>query len=387
MATPMNRQRWAAGLAGLLLVAALAGGAWWRFGRAVPVTVAMVAEGAVVVRVVGPGSVQARVPITLASRLTATVTAVNADVGDRVTAGSVLATLDDRDLRARRDTVAGQRVTQARNIEAAQAALRKAQADLVLARSRARRDAELQAQGFVSAAGLDGSRAALDAAVAGEQSTAATLAARQAEWAASAHDLAAAEVSASHALLRAPVDALVVQRLVEPGSTVVPGTPLLKLVDPASVWVAMRVDEAQLAALQPGQPAQIRLRSGSEHAGRVARIARQSDLATREIEVHVAFDTVPGRFAIDQEAEVTVTAGEDRGLRVPVTALLRDRDGRPGVLVLEAGRARFAVVTPGASDGDQLLIVDGLAAGAQVVARPAGVRDGMRVHAVADRTE
>jgi HlyD family secretion protein len=387
MATPMNRQRWAAGLAGLLLVAALAGGAWWRFGRAVPVTVAMVAEGAVVVRVVGPGSVQARVPITLASRLTATVTAVNADVGERVTAGSVLATLDDRDLRARRDTVAGQRVTQARNIEAAQAALRKAQADLVLARSRARRDAELQAQGFVSAAGLDGSRAALDAAVAGEQSTAATLAARQAEWAASAHDLAAAEVSASHALLRAPVDALVVQRLVEPGSTVVPGTPLLKLVDPASVWVAMRVDEAQLAALQPGQPAQIRLRSGSEHAGRVARIARQSDLATREIEVHVAFDTVPGRFAIDQEAEVTVTAGEDRGLRVPVTALLRDRDGRPGVLVLEAGRARFAVVTPGASDGDQLLIVDGLAAGAQVVARPAGVRDGMRVHAVADRTE
>lgn len=387
MATPMNRQRWAAGLAGVLLVAALAGGAWWRFGRAVPVTVAMVAEGAVVVRVVGPGSVQARVPITLASRLTATVTAVNADVGERVTAGSVLATLDDRDLRARRDTVAGQRVTQARNIEAAQAALRKAQADLVLARSRARRDAELQAQGFVSAAGLDGSRAALDAAVAGEQSTAATLAARQAEWAASAHDLAAAEVSASHALLRAPVDALVVQRLVEPGSTVVPGTPLLKLVDPASVWVAMRVDEAQLAALQPGQPAQIRLRSGSEHAGRVARIARQSDLATREIEVHVAFDTVPGRFAIDQEAEVTVTAGEDRGLRVPVTALLRDRDGRPGVLVLEAGRARFAVVTPGASDGDQLLIVDGLAAGAQVVARPAGVRDGMRVHAVADRTE
>jgi HlyD family secretion protein len=378
----MSRQRWIAALAGLVVVATLAGVAWWRFGRAVPVDVVTVTEDAVAVRIVGPGTVQARVPITLASRITATVTAVNADVGDRVAAGSVLATLDDRDLRARRDTVAGQRTTQARNTEAAQAALRKAEADLVLARSRARRDAELQAQGFVSSAGLDSTRAALDAAIAGEQSAAATLAARQAEWAASAHELAAAEVAASHALLRAPLDALVVQRLVEPGSTVVPGTPLLKLVDPASVWVAMRVDEAQLAALQPGQAARIRLRSGSEHAGRVVRIARQSDPATREIEVHVAFDAVPPGFAIDQEAEVTVRAGESRGLRVPATALLRDRDGRPGVLVLEGGRARFTAVTPGATDGEQLLIDGGPASGVPVVAVAAGVRDGMRVRPV-----
>lgn len=378
----MTRTRGTALAVALVLLAVLAAAGWWRFGRAVPVQTAVVAEGAVALRIVGPGSVQARVPITLGSRITATVTAVHADVGDRVAAGAVLVTLDDRDLRARRDTVAGQRSTQARNIEAAEAALRKAQAELALARSRAQRDAELQAKGFVSMAGLDSSRAALDAAIAGEQNAVATLAARQAELAASAHDLAAAEVSASFAQLRAPVDALVVQRLVEPGSTVVSGAPLLRLVDPASVWVAMRVDEAQLAALQPGQPARIRLRSGSEHAGRIARIARQSDAATREIEVHVAFDAVPERFAIDQEAEVTVLAGEARGLRVPATALVRSRDGAPGVLVVDGGRVRFVRVTPGATDGEQLLIADGPAAGALLAAPATGLRDGMRVRPV-----
>lgn len=375
----MNRQRWAVALVGLAVVAVAASAAWWRFGRAVPVAVATVSDGAVAVRVAGPGTVQARVPVTLAARITASVTAVNVDVGDTVRAGDLLVTLDDRDLRARRDTVAAQRGTQARNIEAAEAALRKAQADLALARSKAQRDAALQAQGFVSTAGLDSTQAALDAAVAAEQSATATLAARQAELAASAHDLAAAEVAASFAQLRAPADALVVQRLVEPGSTVVPGTPLLRLVDPASVWVAMRVDEAQLAALQPGQPARIRLRTGAEHAGRVARIARQSDPATREIEVHVAFDAVPVHFAIDQQAEVTVMTGERRGLRVPATALLRDRDGRPGVLQVADGRARFVPVKPGTTDGEQLLLADGPAAGTPVVAVAAGVRDGMRV--------
>ncbi|MCB1998805.1 MAG: efflux RND transporter periplasmic adaptor subunit [Burkholderiaceae bacterium] len=377
----MNRQRWAATLVALAVVAAAAGAAWWRFGRAVAVPMAAVTEGAVALRVVGPGSVQARVPLTLAARITASVTAVNADVGDTVRAGDVLVTLDDRDLRARRDTVAAQRATQQRNIDAADAALRKAQADLTLARSRAQRDAALQAQGFVSAAGLDSTKAALDAAAAAEQSAIAALAARKAELAASAHDLAAAEVNTSFAQLRAPANALVVQRLVEPGNTVVPGTPLLRLVDPATIWVAMRVDEAQLALLQPGQAARIRLRSGSEHDGRVARIARQSDAATREIEVHVAFDTMPAGFAIDQEAQVTVLAGEQRGLRVPATALLRDRDGRPGVLTVVDGRTRFAPVHTGATDGQQLLLAQGPAAGTAVVAVAAGVRDGMHVRA------
>ena len=160
----MNRQRWAAALATVAVVAVAAGAGWWRFGRAVAVPVATVAEGTVAVRVAGPGTVQARVPLTLAARLTATVTAVNADIGDTVRAGDLLVALDDRDLRARRDTVAAQRDTQARNIEAAEAALRKARADLTLARSRAQRDAALQAQGFVSTAGLDSTQAALDAA-------------------------------------------------------------------------------------------------------------------------------------------------------------------------------------------------------------------------------
>ena len=110
-----------------------------------------------------------------------------------------------------------------------------------------------------------------------------------------------------------------------------PGTPLFKLVDPRSLWVATRVDEAVVGRVQPGQVASIRLRSGDVLPGKVARISRQSDAATRELEVHVAFDTVPERFAIDQEAEVRIDVGEDRGLRVPLAALTPDEATSPGV--------------------------------------------------------
>lgn len=379
MTLPPRRWIWIA-LAALLATAA-AGAAWWRFGQAQPVRLATVAEGPVALRVVGPGLLQARVPVTVASRVTSTVRTVQADVGDLVQAGQTLATLDDRDLAARRDAVAGQRQALARQVEAAEATRARAQADLALARSRRQRDAELQARGFVSEAGLEGSATALAAAQAGLDGAEATLAARRAELASSAHELAAAEAARAHTVLRAPADAVVIQRLAEPGSTVVPGTPVLKLVDPATVWVAMRVDETMLAALQPGQPAQIRLRSGAVASGRVARIAMQSDAATREIDVHISFDQVPASFAIDQQAEVTVEAGQERGLRLPVSALRRDADGRSGVLAVRDGRARFVPVRTGLSDGEHLLVQQGLANGEQVVAPAAGVRDGARVRA------
>ena len=60
-------------------------------------------------------------------------------------------------------------------------------------------------------------------------------------------------------------------------------------------------------------------------ASRIPLDSYKSVAATRELDVHVAFDNVPPRFAIDQEAEVSIAVGEDRGILVPLTALTRSR--------------------------------------------------------------
>ena len=170
-----------------------------------------------------------------------------------------------------------------------------------------------------------------------------------------------------------------VQRLGEGGDTVVPGAPILKLVDPRTLWVATRVDESAVGRIRPGQPSRIRLRSGEVLTGKVARIAWQSDAATRELDVHVAFDAVPLRFAIDQEAEVSIDVGEDRGIVIPLAALTRDTTGRQGVLVVESGRTRFQPVETAGADGGTLLVSKGLTGGESVVAIAAGVATNVRV--------
>jgi RND family efflux transporter MFP subunit len=369
-------------VAALALVAVAAVVLSARFLRAVPTALHQATPGSVAVRVVGPGTVQARVPVTLAPRITATVTQLNADVGDSVKRGQVLALLDDRDLAARRGVVGSQQEALERNVKAAQAALARAQAELELAASKQRRDAELLRTGFVSAAVLDASDAVLRAAQANVDNARATLAARAAEAQALSQEARYADTVLSYTRVVAPIDGVVVQRQAEVGTTVVPGTPILRLVDPATLWVAMRVDESVVGRVQVGQDARIRLRSGEQHAGKVARIARQSDAATRELDVNVAFAAPPARFAIDAEAEVSIDTGRAEGLVVLLSALLRDRDGRQGVLVVDGGRARFRPVQTGLADETQVLVSAGLDAGERVVAQPAGVRAGTRVRPV-----
>jgi RND family efflux transporter MFP subunit len=181
------------------------------------------------------------------------------------------------------------------------------------------------------------------------------------------------------------MDGLVIQRSVEVGTMVVPGSPILRLVDPTTVWVTMRVDESVLAQVGVGMPASIRLRTGEEIPGKVARIAHQSDAATRELEVDVAFDRPPARIAIDQEAQVTIRTGSSKGLVVPAGAILRLPDQRAGVLVVREGRARLQPVATGPSDGERVLIAEGVAAGEAVLADPRTAKPGQRVRPAAVR--
>ena len=229
---------------------------------------------------------------------------------------------------------------------------------------------------------MDATAAALKSAQSAEASAAATLAARRADADAAAQEAVHAGVLHSFTRIGAPMDGLIVSREAEAGSTLVPGSPIFRLVDTRTLWVAARIDETVVGRAEVGQPASIRLRGGQELSGEVARISRQSDAATRELEVDVAFRELPERYAMDQEAEVVIQAGEEQGVLIPTTALLQQGRER-GVLVVSDGRADFRPVRTGASDGERVVAREGIEPGAPVISKPAGIRVGSRVRPVA----
>ncbi len=381
--TRMSTKRILVLAAAALVVLAAGAGIYVFKMRTVAAVLVDAAQGTVPSRVSGPGTVQARIAVTLASRITASVVAVHADVGDTVKLGAVLVELDDRDLSARSAVVGRQREALGGSVKAAEANVERARADLELARSKRRRDAELLRTGYVSQAAFDASDAGLRAAEAGLENARSLLVAREAEAKALDQESRYSDTVLSFTRIASPLDGIVVLRQAEVGTTVVAGSPVLRIVDPSTLWVATRIDESVVGRVRVGQAASIRLRTGDTVPGKVARIARQADAAARELEVDVAFDTTPANFAIDQEADVAILTGEETGVVVPVSALVRDGAGRQGVLAVVDARAEFRPVTTGASDRSRVVVREGLAAGERVVAPAAGVAPGSRVRSVA----
>lgn len=355
-------------------------GAYRFVVHAVDVETAQAHTGVLQEKIHGPGTVQARISVVVSTRVTGVIAAVHADQGDHVRKGQLLATLDDRDLAAKTAAARAALSAARQNIGAAEAALRKAQADLALAQSTHKRNLEIFRKGHISQNAMDTSEAALRSAESGEQSAAAALAARRAEVRSVEQELRYAETLLSHTRISAPMDAVIIQREAEAGDTVVPGSPIFRMVDPATLWVAARIDETVAGRIRINQPAHIRLRSGREVPGRVARVARQSDAATRELEVSVAFAEPQEHFTINEEAQVTILADEAQGLLIPVSALVQ-REGRQAVLVVADGRAQLRPIRTGIVDGKHVLVQDGLGPDETVLSSPQNIRPGQRVRA------
>jgi HlyD family secretion protein len=182
--------------------------------------------------------------------------------------------------------------------------------------------------------------------------------------------------------LVSPIDGVVTAREAEPGATVVAGQAVLRLVDPARLWVRARVDQARAQGVQVGQAAAIVLRSGPGAAqpGKVVRIDLQSDAVTEERIINVAFDPAPAQLYLGELAEVTIQLPGMRDVLTVPRAALAQYDGQAGVWQIEQGRARFQPVQPGMQTAERVQIVSGLQAGDSVIAYSAKqLDDGVRV--------
>ena len=357
-AAPWRRWAWAA--VGVALLAALAWVAL-RSGPMAPmrVTVAPVQRAAVSAALFGIGTVEARCTTLIGPTTAGRLLQVPVDVGDLVQAGQLLAEMAPVDSDER---VATLQAALARAHSAQRAV--EAQRDDALARKASaaanlRRYANLADRDFISAGALEARRQeqhAADAIVSGADANRGAARQDQARLAA---ELAGARQLRGNRRMLAPAPGLVVSRDAEPGSTVVAGQPVLRLVDPASLWVRVRFDQGGAAGLAVGLPAQIVLRSGpaSPLAGRVARVETVSDSVAEERVAQVVFYQLPPGVAIGELAEVTVSLPATAAGLVVSNASLRQHGDQTGVWRLEGGRPHFLPVTPGATSLDGWVLV------------------------------
>ena len=302
------------------------------------------------------GEVHAREEPSLAFRIPGKLLRRHVDAGARVKAGQALAELDPADVRLQS--------------EADRAALAAAEADLALAQSEADRYRNLAERQLVS-------RSALDSRMAQLQSAQARV--RQARSA-----VAGSRNQVGYAVLRAPRDGVIAQRLAEAGQVVAAGQAIFVLAVEGEREVVIAVPEHQAARFAVGQPMAVELWAmpGRRFAGKVREIAPAADAQTRTFAARVAFDAAGAPVELGQSARVYARVGERAPApRVPLSAL-SEAGGRPAVWKLDPATSKVhrVAVRIGPYGEDGVPVLAGLRAGDWVVA--AGVhllQEGERV--------
>ena len=346
-----------------------------RSGPLAPVAVALatVESKALTPALFGVGTVGTRTSTKIGPTVAGRLLRLDVDVGDRVRAGQVLGEMDRLDLddRLNAQDAAVQRV---------QASLREAQARQAHAQTQAKRYAELLAVRSTSeelAAAKQQELQVADAAVAAVQAEATRVRAER----------AGITTQQRHLRLIAPADGLVTQRLADPGSTVVAGQTVIEVVDPASLWINVRLDQISAHGLAANLPASVLLRSraGQALAGRVLRVEPLADSVTEETLAKVVFNQLPEPLPpLGELAEVTIDLATLPARPVLPNAAVQRVGGQTGVWHWTQGKLEFAPITLGVADlNGHVQVLNGLNAGDQVVVyseKPLTARS--RIHVV-----
>ena len=284
--------------------------------------------------------------------------------GDRVVKGAALASVRQSDYQ--------QRVNQIKS------GLAEAQAMYENAKLDYERAARLFEKQSLTQPELDGAKARVDATAARVEGARA--------------GLREAEIMLGDVVLRAPMSGILINRMIERGSLVAPGTPAFLIADTTSIKAAFGVPDVVVGRLTIGRPQRLTFEALKDDAfdGRITSIAPAPDPVSRVYQIEVTVPNPEGKLEVgfiatlllaDQPGESVVT--------VPLDAVVKPATGSAeyAVFVLDEQNgqqvARLRPVRLGEVLGNAITVTGGLTAGQRVIVRGATLLvDGQRVRAL-----
>lgn len=328
------------------------------------------------------GYVTPRRRATVAAKITARVTRMNAEEGMRVQQGQVLALLDDSDARVRLNSAIADR-------DATYATLADLEVNLANADRELGRTQSLKTGGVTSQQALDLARTAADSY------RARIVLAREQIRAADAR-IKVAQQDLDNCTVRSPYNGIVVSKDAQVGEMVSPisagggftRTGIATVVDMDSNEIEVDVNESYIARVLPGQPVTATLDAYPDWKipCKVRTVIPTADRQKATVKVRISFDKLDPRILPDMGVKVAFLSDEPAAKQsaagqvvVPKSAV-RDEGGQQAVFIYKDGRVERRAIRAGGTRGEDQVVLAGVSDGDQVVVRGAdGLKDGSRV--------
>ena len=314
--------------------------------------------------------------------------------GDRVQAGQLLATLENRDLTAAIVPAKGQLAQAESNLRATTSAnipdqVTKAQTDVASAQQTAEaarvlveNRKKMFEQGALARKLVDDAEVAyaqaksqLEAAqehlrVLNSAGKEEQIKGAQAQVETARGQLQAAQAQVDYSEVRSPISGVVADRPINAGEMAASGTPLLTIMDISRVVARVNVPQSQSTAVKLGQTATLTQTGSTETLeGRVTVVSPATDPNTTTVQVWITAPNPGGRLKPGAAVHASIIAETIRNaVVVPASAILPGEEGGTAVLTVSPdSTAHLRGVDVGVRYGDKVQIVRGVNPGDEVV--------------------
>ena len=374
----VRRKRWKAPAIGLAVLA-IAGGAWYGLrapAEAPKAEMAKDGDGKPKVEVyelskgdlanvearalsVGlplSGSLMPIAQATVKSKVSGLVVESSIREGTAVSAGQVLARLEQSDPNAR--------------LSQQQAMLDEANARLALARKNNQNSGALLKQSYISQQAHDTTQNSVELAQAGVK-------AAQAQ-------VQLARNALNDTAIRAPLSGIVSKRHVQAGEKLSPDMPVFTIVNLKQLTLEAQVPAADIPRVKVGQDVQFKVDgyAGRAFTGKVTRINPTTEMGSRAMLVYISVDNADGALSGGMFAKGNITTQKSAVVPLVPLAALRKEDNADVVYKVEGNKVMAQKVTLGLRNDDEgyAEVTAGLSAGATLVLGALeGVKPGVKV--------
>jgi len=334
------------------------------------VTIYSVKTGSFIPTLFGVGTVEAKRSWMIGPTVAGRVAYIHVDVGDVVKPGQLLAEMDSVDLDQKLNA---QDALISRTISteiSAQAQQTDALARFELAKLNFNRNQELAKKNFISSTALELRKQEKISAEAVFEVARANTSGVKYDVIRLKAERAGLQQQRNNVRLIAPADGVVATRDAESGTTVVVGQPVIRMIDPNSLWIKLRLDQGRSAGLKSGLNAEIVVRSEGQriYKGQVMRVEILSDSVTEERVAIVSFAKVPKGVSVGEVAEVTLELSPIENTLLIPNASIQRHGGIIGVWRLINDKLVFTKVRVGSSSlNGEIAVLEGLQISDQVI--------------------
>jgi len=170
-----------------------------------------------------------------------------------------------------------------------------------------------------------------------------------------------------------------------PGSFITAGSPVYQIVDLKNMSMVAKVDESDIAKIQPGQAATVSLEAYPEKqlpgaVAKIADVATTNEAGATAFDVTIQIDQGDTRFKIGMTGTADVTIATRKAAAVvPINAIVDKKDKKYVFKVID-GKARLTPVAVGLTTENSVEIVEGVKIGDKVVVKGVErLKDGQEV--------